>query len=89
MQKYILVQMTRNSRKATNLASKCNLARTAIFIFMKPDDPVWKLPNVCPITSLTPTWKIIVWPQHGECLRCGMKCFFLFRVFLGVYLILF
>ena len=35
--------------------------------------PVWKLPNVCPITSLALTWKIIIWPQHGEYLRFGMK----------------
>ena len=35
--------------------------------------PVWKLPKFCPITSLAPTWKIIIWLQHGQCLGCGMK----------------
>ena len=34
---------------------------------------VWKLPNVCRITSLVPTWKIIVWLQHGKCLGSRMS----------------
>ena len=41
----------RNSRKATNLASKFNLTRTAIFTFMIPDEQVTTIRIFIPITS--------------------------------------
>ena len=40
MQKYNLVQIMGNSRQATNLASKFNLVRTAIFTVIIPDEQV-------------------------------------------------
>ena len=51
MQKYILVQLIRNSRKAINLASKFNVARIAIFISMIPDEQVTTIKIFIPIQS--------------------------------------
>ena len=46
-----MTQIIRNSRKATNLASTFNLARTAIFTFMIPDEHVTKITIFIPILS--------------------------------------
>ena len=39
----------RNSRKATNLASKFNLVRRVIFTFMIPDEKMTTIKNFIPI----------------------------------------
>ena len=56
----VQIEIVRWHLRTLSVAKAQNID-SALFIIVKI--PAWKLPNLCPITSLAPTWKVIIWLQ--------------------------